>query len=247
MTLLRCCLCFHLLVTIHTANADNTKPLEELFSHVFVGVGQTKDTESQYLGRHSRTLGQASRRVLSDVSLNVCDGFQDSAGSRTKPKCLCNSLEYYKYPCCNNQEDNTLCVSNYNFSSAECQEREDFHEDCYERGSGDYVQAVQSCVLGYNIADEFYTGLTVNECALKCDEYGFGCVAFEYGVDYGVSDEYIPGDCILKSSTNTINCPPHNLDLYVREASKGYGQCYTPGYVINDDDCEGTSSFFPLF
>ena len=62
-----------------------------------------------------------------------------------------------------------------------------------------------------------------------------------YGVDHGVDDTYSPGDCILKSGTDSDGCPEHNLDLYVRSAGGGYGACYTPGYVIADSTCDGTS------
>jgi hypothetical protein len=181
------------------------------------------------------------RRRLEDTSAYECSGFVDSAGTAADPQCVCDGPAYYVYPCCYEQGDNTVCTENYDAADAECVLKEAMYESCYDVGSNAFEQVSPGCVLGEDITGEQYSGLTEAECIRRCNQYGFGCVAVEYGVDHGVDDDYLPGDCHLKSGTEDYEtCPEHNLDLYIRHNATGYGECYTPGYVIGDDMCEGT-------
>ena len=56
------------------------------------------------------------------------------------------------------------------------------------------------------------------------------CLAFEYGVAYGGSGTYKPGDCVLNSDKQ-IDCDGsvHNLDLYVKGNS--YTHTHTHIYI----------------
>lgn len=206
--------------------------LKMMFANAFVNPS-TFEAASQ----PART---RQRRFLADTSSNICSGVIDDAGSQASPTCLCDGAVRYPYPCCYDQGDNTVCTERFAAGSAECGVKEDFYESCFDIGVSDYVVTSPGCVLGSDISGESYSGLTADECAQKCDEYGFECVAFTYGVDHGVDDDYLPGDCLLKSDTDSESCPSHNLDLYVKEGGSGYAQCYTPGYVISDANCEGT-------
>ncbi len=180
------------------------------------------------------------RRRLEDTSTHECSGIVDSAGTAVDPQCVCDGPAYYVYPCCYEQGDNTVCTENYDSGDAECALKEAMYEQCYDVGAYELISP--GCVLGEDIAGEQYSGLTEEECVRRCNQYGFGCSAVEYGVDHGVDDDYLPGDCNLKSGTEDYEtCPEHNLDLYIRRnATSGYGDCYQPGYVIGDETCEGT-------
>ena len=82
-----------------------------------------------------------------------------------------------------------------------------------------YVRFERECIGGNNLPDQFYRGISVDECALLCDEYGTGCRGFEYGVDYG-GTHYLAGDCNLQSTSVGIGvgcaAPLYNLDFYMR-------------------------------
>ena len=62
---------------------------------------------------------------------------------------------------------------------------------------------------------QLITGRTVAECAALCDAEA-SCKGFEFGVAYGGSGTYNPGDCQLSSSVDTAGCDGafHNLDFY---------------------------------
>jgi hypothetical protein len=80
----------------------------------------------------------------------------------------------------------------------------------------EYTHIAKGCVDGHNIVK--YTGKTVDECKAICD-MKTGCKAFEFGVAYGGSGKYGPGDCSPQSSIDKEGCDgaSYNLDLYIKE------------------------------
>ena len=72
-----------------------------------------------------------------------------------------------------------------------------------------------ACVHAHNIHD--YENRTVDECKQLCVETD-GCVAVEYGVDYGAVQRRVPKDCHLQSSNDSQGCRgvDHNIDLYIK-------------------------------
>ena len=79
-----------------------------------------------------------------------------------------------------------------------------------------YSHKVNGCVNGHNIIK--YTDKSVEECKKLCDDYGPGCKAFEYGMNYGGGGGYLARDCQLQNSANSAGCngAHHNLDLYTK-------------------------------
>merc|ERR1711977_99359 len=91
-----------------------------------------------------------------------------------------------------------------------------------------YTHIEKGCVNGNNIKK--YESKTVDECKSICDEMP-ACLAFEFGVAYGGSGRYRPGDCQPQSSAHYQGCDfffcigplegcdggHHNLDLYVKD------------------------------
>jgi len=79
-----------------------------------------------------------------------------------------------------------------------------------------YRRDIAGCVHASNI--ELFHDSTQRACAERCD-VDSGCVAFEFGVDYGASGRYQPSDCQLQSSADSSDCDGRlfNLDLYVKE------------------------------
>ena len=66
-------------------------------------------------------------------------------------------------------------------------------------------------------------GQTLDQCKQLCIDTP-GCKAIEYGVAYGGSGRYQPGDCHLQSSgaaPNRCDGRHHNLDLHTREGPGG--------------------------
>ena len=76
--------------------------------------------------------------------------------------------------------------------------------------------------------------LTVDECKAMCIETP-GCVAIEYGVDYGGLGRYQPGDCQAQSSQDWLNCNGghHNLDLYIMSSSSCGATPMGTGLVVS--------------
>lgn len=213
--------------------------MRSLFSKAFAKAS-TDRQGNRVLGDGKAAPRRLSRRALAATDNNICTGFQEDPGTQASPTCLCNGPSYYSYPCCYDQGDNTMCTENFAATDGACVTKEAMYASCYDVGVDDYALVSPGCVLGESIDGESYSGVTVDECAQKCNEYGFDCQAFEYGVDHGVDDTYLPGDCILKTGTDYADCPNHNLDLYIKGDIAGYGACYTPGYVVDDNTCEGT-------
>ena len=93
-------------------------------------------------------------------------------------------------------------------------------QDYCESKSSSYSHMPRSCVDGHNIKK--YTQKTVAECAQICDSTE-GCAGFEYGVSYGGSGRYRPGDCQPNSIADTTGCDGahHNLDFYSASGSGG--------------------------
>jgi hypothetical protein len=87
----------------------------------------------------------------------------------------------------------------------------------------EYNHIVKGCVEGHNIAS--YTGKTVDECKAICD-MSTGCKAFEFGVAYGGSGKYKPGDCSPQDSSNKKDCDGavYNLDLYIKADACDYSE-----------------------
>ena len=80
----------------------------------------------------------------------------------------------------------------------------------------DYEHNVAACVAGNNIVS--YPDKSVAECKTLCSQYPT-CLAFEYGVDHGGSDQTIQSkDCRLQKSSKQNGCDGirHNSDLYVK-------------------------------
>jgi hypothetical protein len=80
----------------------------------------------------------------------------------------------------------------------------------------DYAHLPKGCVEGHNIVT--YTGKTIDECKAICDSKT-SCKSFEFGVAYGGSGKYKPGDCLPQSSADQAGCDgaKYNLDLYIKE------------------------------
>eukprot|EP00427_Karlodinium_veneficum_P062884 CAMPEP_0169327470 /NCGR_PEP_ID=MMETSP1017-20121227/12069_1 /TAXON_ID=342587 /ORGANISM="Karlodinium micrum, Strain CCMP2283" /LENGTH=1703 /DNA_ID=CAMNT_0009422279 /DNA_START=313 /DNA_END=5422 /DNA_ORIENTATION=+ len=85
-----------------------------------------------------------------------------------------------------------------------------------------YKKIAASCVNQNNIDNLKYSNKTVDECQRLCDATR-GCVAIEYGVAYGGSGAFKPGDCLLNDASDPTGCDGHeqNLDLYVK------ARCYS--------------------
>jgi hypothetical protein len=80
-----------------------------------------------------------------------------------------------------------------------------------------YKKIAASCVNDHNINHLKYSGKTLDECQRLCDATP-NCVSLEYGVAYGGSGAFSPGDCMLNDASDPEGCDGHeqNLDLYVK-------------------------------
>ena len=65
--------------------------------------------------------------------------------------------------------------------------------------------------------------MSLEECKNKCDERE-GCLAIEYGRNYGGEGGREEGDCLLQGDTDSSNCngANWNVDLYVKDCGMDY-------------------------
>lgn len=78
-----------------------------------------------------------------------------------------------------------------------------------------------------------------------CNDYGPGCLAFEYGVNYGGHGGYSVRDCQLQSGTELSqgDCAAVNLDLYIKGPVIEDGEAQTaPASFSKWDGCEWYST-----
>jgi hypothetical protein len=82
-----------------------------------------------------------------------------------------------------------------------------------------YKKIAASCVTDHNINNLKYSGKSLDECQRLCDATP-NCVSLEYGVAYGGSGAFLPGDCMLNDASDPEGCDgaDQNLDLYVKAA-----------------------------
>ena len=133
----------------------------------------------------------------------------DQGGSKKHCICTKQPVSVVEVACCDIKVKSHECSSNSEWYWVQGQRNTD-NDDLAPIA---YEHHLKSCVSGSNIIK--YELKTINECKTLCNNYGAGCQAFEFGVNYGGAT-YQAGDCQLQSSNIKEGCDGErwNLDLY---------------------------------